>query len=400
MPGSPFSSRRPPAAPSPAARTAWPRRPSPPPERPDRTGRGFHRHGDLLRRGPLVGGLPHRRRLHRGVPAGQQVEHRLPVRVAGGVVVRVRSGGHLEPQDRARAEADVTAPRGTSSGGVVCGSAPRTASICSREAGPRTARARVWVRTVSVRVSSASNCSASTTVTWAARPCRSGIRSSSSGSGLPSAAARWPRTPGRSSRIHSGRRMSSGTRWPLCRARLAAISRRSVSCAAHSSVASAPPRPDSTARTPPRPARAPYSPVPPPSTTMTSPSRRAWRAIERTRVVVPPPGCPTASRCGSVERPPVRQTTGEASTVTSPSRTGTVRETASGSVKPSTVSPGAVTKRWAAIVVGSASSTVMTRRLASSSQPKWYSRPRPDLVWSNCSIRERAAASPSVKYAG
>ncbi len=101
-----------------------------------------------------------------------------------------------------------------------------------------------------------------------------------------------------------------------------------------------------------------------------------------------------------MERPPVRQTTGEASTVMSPSRTGTVRETASGSVKPSTVSPGAVTKRWAAIVVGSASSTVITRRLASSSQPKWYSRPRPDLVWSNCSIRERAAASPSVKYAG
>ncbi len=52
------------------------------------------------------------------------------------------------------------------------------------------------------------------------------------------------------------------------------------------------------------------------------------------------------------------------------------------------------------MVVGSASSTVTSRRLASSSQSKRYSRPRPDFVWSNCSMRERAAASPSVKYAG
>ncbi len=122
--------------------------------------------------------------------------------------------------------------------------------------------------------------------------------------------------------------------------------------------------------------------------------------MERIRVVVPLPGWPTASRWGSVERLPVRQTTGAASTVASPSRTGTVRRTASGSVKPRTVSPGAVTKRWAAIAVESGPSTVMTRRLASSSQAKWYSRPRPDLVCSNCSIRARAAASPSVKYAG
>lgn len=115
---------------------------------------------------------------------------------------------------------------------------------------------------------------------------------------------------------------------------------------------------------------------------------------------MPLPGCPTTSRWGSVERPPVRQITGEASRVTSPSSTGTVRRTASASVKPSTVSPGAVTNRWAAMVVGRGGSTVMRSWLLSSSQAKWYSRPRPDLAWSTCSTRERAAGSPSVKYAG
>lgn len=114
-------------------------------------------------------------------------------------------------------------------------------------------------------------------------------------------------------------------------------------------------------------------------------------------MVVPLPGCPTASRCGSVERAPVRQTTGGASRVVSPSLTGTVRCTASPSVKPSTVSPGAVTKRWAPIEVGRASSTLMTSRLPSSSQEKWYSRPRPDFACSSCSIRLREPASLSVK---
>lgn len=122
--------------------------------------------------------------------------------------------------------------------------------------------------------------------------------------------------------------------------------------------------------------------------------------MERISVEVPLPGCPTISRCGSVERAPVRQTTGGASRVSSPSVIGTVRCTASSSVKPSTVSPGVVTKRWAAIEVGRASRTLITSWLASSSQAKWYSRPRPDLACSSCSIRMRAAASPSVKYAG
>lgn len=122
--------------------------------------------------------------------------------------------------------------------------------------------------------------------------------------------------------------------------------------------------------------------------------------MERISVVVPLPGWPTASRCGSVVRAPVRQTTPGASRVSSPSLTGTVRCTASSSVKPRTVSPGAMTKRWAVIEVGRASSTLMTSRLPSSSQLKRYSRPRPDLACSNCSIRAREAASLSVKYAG
>lgn len=101
-----------------------------------------------------------------------------------------------------------------------------------------------------------------------------------------------------------------------------------------------------------------------------------------------------------MERGPVRQTTGGASWLPSPAITGTVRRTASASVKPRTVSPGEVTKRWAAIEVGSASRTLMTSWLPSSSQAKWYSRPRPDLACRSCSIRAREAASPSVKYAG
>lgn len=122
--------------------------------------------------------------------------------------------------------------------------------------------------------------------------------------------------------------------------------------------------------------------------------------MERSRVVVPLPGSPTASRCGSVERGPVRQTTGGASRTSSPSVTGTVRCTASASVNPSTVSPGPATNRWAAIEVESASRTRMTSWLPSSSHSNRYSRPRPDLVCSNCSIRARASGSPSVKYAG
>lgn len=271
--------------------------------------------------------------------------------------------------------------------------------ICWTEAGPRTTRARVCCQTASFSSSRWSNCSATTTVTCAARPCRSGTWSCARGSGRPSAAARCPSTLGRSSRIHSGRRVSSGAGRPASWARWVAIRRRSVSCAAHSTVASAPLGPYSTASTPARPDRQEYSPLPPPSTIMTSPPwRRAWRAIERSRLEVPLPGWPTASRCGSAERGPVRQTTGGSSRgSSSSSTTGRVRRTPAGSVKPRTVSPGEVTKGWAAIPVGSAASTRRSSWLPSSSQSKRYSRPRPDLACSRASIRAREAASPSVK---
>ncbi len=77
-----------------------------------------------------------------------------------------------------------------------------------------------------------------------------------------------------------------------------------------------------------------------------------------------------------------------------------MRWTWDGSVKPRTVSPGAVTKRWAAMSVGSGASTPIVSWLPSSSHAKWYSRPRPDFAVSSCSIRARESASPSVKYAG
>lgn len=76
---------------------------------------------------------------------------------------------------------------------------------------------------------------------------------------------------------------------------------------------------------------------------------------------------------------------------------GSVRCTSEGSVKPRTVSPGAVTNRWAAMSVGSGGRTVIFSSLPSSSHSKWYSRPRPDLACRSCSIRARDSASPSVK---
>uniref|UniRef100_UPI00165FE977 hypothetical protein n=1 Tax=Streptomyces apricus TaxID=1828112 RepID=UPI00165FE977 len=98
-----------------------------------------------------------------------------------------------------------------------------------------------------------------------------------------------------------------------------------------------------------------------------------------------------------MERTPVRQTTGGTSRCSSPNVRGSVRRTPAGSVKPRTVSPGAVTNRWAAMSVGSGARTATVSRLPSSSQVKRYSRPRPDLACSNCSILARASASPSGK---
>lgn len=315
-----------------------------------------------------------------------------------GLVVRVRSRRHLEPVHRPRAEPRVPRPGGTRVVGVVCGGSPSTSVICWIEAGPSTIRARVCCHTASCSTSRWSNCSATATVTCAGRPCRSGTWRWVMGSGPPSATARCASTLGWSSRIHSGRRVSSGAGRPASRARWVAMSRRSVSCAAHSRVATAPTGPHSTARTPARPDRQAYSPLPPPSTIRTSPPcRRACRARERIRVEVPLPGWPTASRCGSVERGPVRQTTGGTSRGCSPSSTGRVRCTLPESVKPSTLSPGEVTNGWAAMPVGSAASTLRSSWLPSSSQSKRYSRPRPDLACSSASIRAREAASPSVK---
>lgn len=77
-----------------------------------------------------------------------------------------------------------------------------------------------------------------------------------------------------------------------------------------------------------------------------------------------------------------------------------MRWTPVGSVKPSTSSPGAVTKRWAVMSVGSGGSTHSVNSLPSSSHVKWYSRPRPALACSTCSMRARDSGSPSVKYAG
>ncbi len=77
-----------------------------------------------------------------------------------------------------------------------------------------------------------------------------------------------------------------------------------------------------------------------------------------------------------------------------------VRWLPSPSVKPSTISPGAVTKRCATMSAGSGASALTRSRLISSSQSKRYSRERPALPCTTCSIRARAAGSVSVKYAG
>ena len=249
--------------------------------------------------------------------------------------------------------------------------------------------------------STPSNCSATTTVTFAARPCRSGTRSSSCGSARPSAAARQLSAAGRSSRIHSGRGTSSGG---------AVAGLPGPVGADQPPLGLVPPTPGWPA---PRRARTPRRARPPRRAgTRTRRCRRRPRSArrrggapggrcERSRVVVPLPGLPSASRCGSVERGPVRQTTGGTSRGAPRRRvTGTVRCTAPPSVKPSTVSPGTVRRagrrcRWAV-----APAPLISSSLPSSSQPKRYSRPRPDLAGSSCSTRSRSANSPSRKYAG
>ncbi|MFD0346453.1 hypothetical protein ACFQ0M_10850 [Kitasatospora aburaviensis] len=50
--------------------------------------------------------------------------------------------------------------------------------------------------------------------------------------------------------------------------------------------------------------------------------------------------------------------------------------------------------------VGSGARAAIRSLLDSSSQSKRYSRARPALPWTTCSIRARAAGSVSVKYAG
>jgi hypothetical protein len=77
-------------------------------------------------------------------------------------------------------------------------------------------------------------------------------------------------------------------------------------------------------------------------TTM-SPCGSTCRASERSRVEVPWPWVPSASRCGSLERGPVRQSTGGWCAVPEPWRTGIIRLVLVVSVNPSTTSPLAVT---------------------------------------------------------
>lgn len=322
------------------------------------------------------------------------------------LVVGVRSGGDLEAEGGGGAQTGVAAARGDVRGGCGRGRGAQDRFDLVEEAGPRTTRARVCRRTASVRVSRWSNCSVTTTVTLTARPCRRGISRRDCGSRRPSAAARWVSTLGRSRRSQRGRRMSSGAGWPACRARFVAISRRSVSWDAHSRLARAPERPHSTARTPSRPVRQACSPLPPPSTMTTSPCWRARRAIERSKVVVPLPGSPTASRCGSVERTPVRQMTGGTSRCSSPEGTRSSPEDREGALDLARV--GEAEDRLARCrhealggdVGAERGRTATVSSLPSSSQVKRYSRPRPALACSSCSMRARASASPSVKYAG
>ena len=117
-------------------------------------------------------------------PRGQQRQHGLPV----GLAASPRRRGPGWPGPGAAAPGRCPAARsrgraGRAAAGVVCGGAPSTAAHWLRVAGPEDhPRPGVLPHRVAQQRPALSNWSATTTVTLAARPCRSGTWSSACGS--------------------------------------------------------------------------------------------------------------------------------------------------------------------------------------------------------------------------